>query len=255
MRVEDLQPTTLITDPKRAYYIASKCKAIICQEWKSVKDGITAVALGSAPKVLSNLMALVDDPVLYFSVRENDEVYFIMYMVYHPFDYSEFNFDFPLVGEAISGLIQKWDSHRHDTEVFVLKKYKKSNRVDCISVFHYQFIFKKGIESDKKVYILIQKEGHGIKPITKEDFIKTCLSKDVRTYHKYRLENMLEWTEKNWENLRKEFNSYGVKMPDEHYDGVLKLNTHIGRVKRLKGSHLPGDLWYKPELTFNQMEF
>ncbi len=237
-----------ITDNKKAYKLAKKYQPILLQGWHSIRDGLTPILLGKSETILSNLNMHIDNPVLYYSVRENDEAYFILYMKYHPFDYSLNNW--PIIGK----LIRKLDSHRHDTECFCLKVFKGNKRVDCVSVFHYQHLYEKDICKDsKKPLIYFEPEGHGIIPIYLKTFQKTCLKEDVRIYHKYKLENMLGWSKKYWNKLKEEFNAYGVKMPDEHFDAMLKLHTAVGRKAKL-GHHEVGDIWNNPEKLFTLKE-
>ena len=111
-------------ESKKAHEIAHKHRLTIFQEWASAFDGITSIQLSLYPKQIKDkLLQLIDNPVLYFAVQEDDRCYYINYLIYHSFDWADYKI--PLIKDWLN----KQDSHQHDTESVLLQIDKESGSI------------------------------------------------------------------------------------------------------------------------------
>jgi hypothetical protein len=210
----------MVVDSKRALILARKYAPIIYQGWKSILDCIVPVQFGDANDVKSRLFREAEKPTLYYGVREDRYYYYLFYMIYHAFDWSS----------SRVWLIRVLDSHRHDTEsvLFRVHKSKLNGPIDVCTIFHHEFIFE--INTDRRV--VIEPEGHGIKPYTKMKPTRNYL-----VYQHYEFFDLNTLDRKEWNSWKREFN--GAKMPDEHYDRAFP-----------RRGHKKGDIWRQPNRVF-----
>ena len=228
-------------ESKKAHEIAHQYRLTIYQEWSGALDGITSFQFGFYPdKIMKNLLDIIDNPVLYFAVQEDDEFYYINYLIYHPFDWADYKV--PVIGKIVNETFNRWDSHRHDTESVLLQVNKESGIINIVTVSHYSHIFGWNIKPE----IIIASHSHAIRPKKDEALYG---DKMYRVYQplSYRLENMFGWSDSKTESIKKQLKiSGGISWLDEQFDGIIK-NTTFAKKYRSQGlQHLPGDIILDP---------
>jgi len=215
-----------IVEKNRAAEIAKNHCPVIYQEFKSINDCIVPIYLEK--DVNKKMNELVNHPTLYYRVREDENNFYIFYMVYHAFDWS----DIPIIGVL--------DSHRHDSESILIKKDKSSGITDWVTVAHYTFNYypKTPIR-----LVYINAENHAI-------FHGSCIRhlKDqiYLRYSKFNLINLDEIDTKEVVRIKKEFKKSLVNFPSGLYDKKLLMQYP----KR----HSIGDIYDRPERLFSLLE-
>lgn len=231
-------------DSKLAHEKAHKYRLSIFQEWSGALDGITSFQFGlDTKKIKDNLLELIDDPVLYFAVQEDDEHYYINYLIYHPFDWADYKV--PIIGKVlkINDYLNRLDSHRHDTESVLLQINKETGLINMVTVSHYSHIFGW----DVKPEIIIESHSHAIRPKGDE---KLCDDRMYRIYQplSYRLENIFDWSDNKKDEIKNQLKLHGdISWLDEQFDGILKNTTATGRYRSQGLQHLPGDIMNDPD--------
>jgi len=232
------KPTdTKPVEENRARRIAKQFCPIIHQGFSGAYDCLTPIMLdNNVNKIEKNFVLLTRKPTLYFQVRSDLSYYYAFYMKYHFYDWAESKI--PIIGK----LIEKWDSHLHDTESILFRINKKNENIDAITIFHHSHLFGKN--NGRNVYI--ESHGHGIIP----SMCKTGFDdQNVLTYRRFNFEYIGDMTTKKWEKLSQKMK--GVLLPYEQVDRSLLLQT-----RRSKNySHFAGDIWYRPDELFKTMEF
>lgn len=213
-----------------ALEIARKYQPKIYQEIKDIKDFITPILLGELAE--HAIIEQLKNPILYFKSSEDFEFYYILFMIYHPFDYST------------SSVFKSLDEHRHDTESVLIRINKKTKTCTVATVSHHSFIFARL----PAPVVFVSAETHAIKPI---DSVKIENKKMLMLYQDTPLDNMGEYTEKEIKVLTEEFNKTHVNFPTQMSDNVLKLQS-INEREEFK--HEVGDIWYRPDRVFKSAE-
>jgi hypothetical protein len=78
-----------IVDRESSFQFAKTYAPVIYQEYRSIFDLISPLNIEENRCIAySNIPELVEEPTLYFGVREDSDYYYILYMVYHSFDWS-----------------------------------------------------------------------------------------------------------------------------------------------------------------------
>ena len=212
-----------IVHSKEAFSLARRFRPTVYQEWSSIKDFLCPLMLQKNVS-LSDFAKAIENPTLYFSVREDEQYWYAYYMKYHPFDWSDNRFF----------IIRLLDSHRHDDEGLLFRVSKKTNRIDVITVCHYDFLFYSN--TDRRV--TIERHGHGIHPYA----IRKPYGKYLR-YNSFSYVNLNDKSERWWQEVKIAFSS-NVKMPDEQFASrVLGSPSLRRRNKR-------GDIFLRPEVLF-----
>lgn len=193
---------------------------VIYQQIKGVKDFLTPMFLDKLPtkedgsldtmRIDAALASLIEQPVLYYRVMEDDQYWYLLYMVYHPFDWSDAGWSF----------IRDIDSHRHDTECILFRIHKKTVETTVCTVFHNSLLFKR--QPDRAV--CIQQEGHGIRPFD----ISMLYGVNYMVYHQYELKDLASLDQVTLELMESEFKG-ATNMPGEQVDFILKLMTWTKR--------------------------
>jgi len=233
----------LITDKKTAKTLAAEYCPIIWQELEAAQDFITPVLLGDIrPDGLSaTILRYLRTPTLYYRVMQDSKYTYLLFMVYHPFDWSD----------CAIPIVNKLDSHRHDTETILLRVAKPGNwglkkrRMDACCVFHKSFKFKRNSSGD----FFIEAQGHGISPMS-SDYVNA--DRNIIRYSHFDLvnfENIPQDTLLGWKD---EFNKQGVNFPDQQYDSFMR--RHFWRSKRDDLRHDIGDIWSRPDRVFHCAE-
>jgi hypothetical protein len=140
-----------ILSGKKAKELAIQHCPVIIQEWKSIKDFPTQFVVDTPENMERNLPWLISQPELLFKVSENDEYYFIYYIIFHPFDWSDSGIP----------LIKKLDSHTFDTESILLRISKHSGYNYIATRYHNQLLFS---DAGVSPVVYVEAEGHGIIP-------------------------------------------------------------------------------------------
>jgi len=233
----------VITDNEESLTLAKTYKPIIYQEWQDIRDFLTPLMfktvngesiLTDERQQLLDIIEEIKKPTLYYKAMEDQYWWYICYVVYHPWDWS----DHPI------GFIRKMDSHRHDTESILLRIERSRplfgrRGIGICTVHHSSFIFKR--HSDRQVYI--QPQGHGIKPLEPK------MLKEDRNFIRYTNYDFVNWAnikKPEWEKLRQKLK--GVNLPDKQFDGQMNLRFR----NRGEDNHRPGDIWKRPDALFRQ---
>lgn len=217
-----------VVEPGQAARIANDNRLTIYQKWGQVKDCLTPFLCGKLTDEQASVAEWASQPTVYYAVREDETYWYVFNLLYHTFDYST----------STWSIIQKWDSHRHDTEGVLLRVSKETNVADICTVAHSSFFFRRN--SDRRVHV--EKGSHAIRPfdagLVKDDA-------NYLIYKKYDLVNLLSIDPKRWEEIKAEFRLSGVSAPEDQSDNILRLMTVNRRHK-----HLIGDIWYRPDMVF-----
>lgn len=186
-----------ITGPE-GLKIAKRYKPVIEQGFKSLYDLLSPINFGEHIPMAQ--------PTVYYSVKEDDNRYYILYAFYHYRDWS-----------AAGGIVGELDEHRHDFEgalVVVSKISPISSRKVVATIKHHEIPIRQCTHDP--IALEIEAEGHavhlwnGVLPAS-ENHIR---------YVDYDLCDMNDAPfQKQWEYIKKKFNETGVKMPDQwnHY--------------------------------------
>lgn len=220
----------LIKVVEEALDLAKTYCPIIYQEWENILDFITPVQLGDDEYVMNILPELIKDPVLYYQVREDKLYYYCYYMVYHPFDWADWNPPF----------LRQFDEHRHDTESVLIRVAKDSSGIDMVTVCHKIFKY----EADTTRQVFIEAKGHGVYPFAQTN----GLARKEITYRPscFKFVNLGDMDDIDWETWRRAFGR--AKMPDEQYDSLMRGSPSGKLVNK------PGDLFNRPERVFESAE-
>lgn len=210
-----------------ALKLAERYAPKIYQEFGSFFDLIAPIQLSKLEYVIKDYAIVSSQPTLNFQVRDDEDYWYIYYMVYHCFD----------VSFSKLKLFRKLDSHRHDSESILLRVEKNTGRCDMITVSHY--LFKGEANSNRRV--VIERNGHGIHPYTEGG-----PSGNFLVYNIFGFFDLDSVPVKDWEDMRKIFD--GVSMPDEQYDSRMS-NGPQGRRHNLRG-----DIYNRPEVVFASMK-
>ena len=220
---------------KRAFEIAQKYQPTIYQEFMDVRDCITPVIM-EKDLLVYNLLDTIKSPLLYFLASETTTHFYVLYMVYHAFDYSKCGIS----------IINKLDSHRHDTESMLVGIEKSTGFMTLATVSHNSLNFAKDLH---KSDVFIEAATHAIYPYDGELF----KLKMVMVYNQYNLDNFGDYTKEELDTLEKGLTaSSGVNFPTTMCDNILRLQTTNQSNNDLR--HEPGDIWFNPERVFRVAE-
>lgn len=215
-----------LSDRKLAHTLAKRYAPIIYQSIKSQKDFIMPFMYGTDERAEQVICANITDRcVLYFNVREDKTYWYCYYLVYHPFDWTS----------STSKLMQKWDSHRHDTESILFRVRKKDESIDSVTVAHYLFHFEKNHNNRK---VSIEAESHAI-----HVYKKHPAGGNVMVYKVFELKDLQLFTKKQWEELKKELKG-NASLPQEQYDSIFRSGFSGRRFNK------KGDIYNRPEQLF-----
>ena len=231
---------TVITDNKKAWGFATAHCPVLWQEVKDIRDLLTPVLLGeiSVLETANILVREIAKPTLYYRVQEDDEFIYLLYMVYHPFDWSDSKIP----------LVAKLDSHRHDTETISIRVakraglFRKVGRRDIGCFAHNSIFFRK----DATLDFYIEPKGHGIHPLTDQALID---NRNILRYGKLKLIGFGEIPESELLGMKADINRCGVNFPDQHID----MHLHL-QFRKPPENHVPGDLWDRPDMVFHLAE-
>lgn len=231
---------TKIQNHNKAIKLAKEYHPIIYQEWINIYDFITLMMLDKYPDNLQwytrILSKKINSPTLYFKAMEDLSWYYLSFMVYHFWDWSNNSIYF----------IKDLCSHQHDTESILMRiskkpcgLFSKKPKIDICTVFHKSFIFKKN--SDRKV--IIQPKGHGIRPLESGNLEKSKYN--IIKYTIFDFENLTMKTDSWWTDIKKKLN--GTNTPNEQYDTIMRAKFCTNRYLH---NHEPGDNWNRPDILF-----
>lgn len=240
--------STELFDEKKELELAKEYCPVIFQQFEDIRDFLTPIILKGVKKsdIPEVLMDSITKPTLYFKVMEDSNWYYLAYMTFHPWDWSDRKLPF-----FLKGWIDKMDSHRYDTETILIRVAKntgwgrRKGKKDICTVSHHFFKFMK----DSSGAVMIESQGHGITP-----YEQTHLKEEDKMMMVYSPKNftLIPYKELDWEALRKEFNPK-VNMPDQQSDNIL--------LKRFKwdwdstgGRAEKGDIWNRPDILFRHAE-
>ena len=200
-------------EPSRARSLAEKHAPIIIQGYKSPYDAICPINMGEFIPTL--------EPVVYYSVKQDDDYFYCLYCVYHYKDWCD--------PDKLGGYLRVMlDSHRHDFEgvLIAVPKFGVLRRwMAC--VFHNELKFYTLPYEAMGDTIAIEAEGHGIV----NPKIEGCyVPRPFLNYgREYRLFNMNTARRLDWlvQKVQLEFNENKVHMPWQwnHW----KINRKCGR--------------------------
>ncbi len=189
-----IKPATVIPH-KAAKKLAERYSPVFVQYYLDNRDQIAPVHFGSLTSVAY--------PTIYFSAKQDETHYYILYCVYHRKDWS-----------SRGGLIGKLDSHNHDLEgALIVVDRTYGGIVQAASIFHNEIRFYSHLlRFRKSVIFSIQAEGHGI---FMESFINEM--QNQIWYMRYDLENLNEERVNKlfFGRWKEEFNKNGVSTPDQ----------------------------------------
>lgn len=214
---------SVVIESELARSLAIHFSPTIYQEWSSIKDCLTPLVLDK-DVMLEKLAEIIEEPTLYYSIREDDDHWYAYYMKYHPFDWSNSGFC----------LIRLLDSHKHDSEGMLFRIQKKSERIDVVTVYHYDFLFASSI--DRKV--TIEREGHGIYPYSLYKPVGSNL-----VYKSFSYVNLNDQNKRWWNEVREAFGG-NAKMPDEQFASRVLGSPSLRRKNKR------GDIFLRPEVLF-----
>jgi hypothetical protein len=215
---------SIIVQKDEARKIASAYCPIIYQEFSSILDLVTPFIFGSSESAKRSLPCEVENPTIYYGVREDEMWYYIYYLVYHPFDWTSSKF----------WLTKLLDQHRHDTEGILFRVSKlHENHVDACTVSHFRFLFETN--SDRRV--CIRRESHAIQPLTHGYPSGNYV---IYTPGSYVLSHLRDF---DFERLHMELKK--VCLPDSQYDSGF-IDSASKRIVNKRG-----DIWNRPEIVFD----
>lgn len=211
--------------PKRALVLAKAYRPTIYQEWRGMFDCLTPLFLSDMDNIAKVYGELIKKPSIYYLVNEDEEYYYIFYMIPHLVDWSSSSLE----------VVRRLDSHMFDTESICFRILKSdTSKVDIATICHYRILFA----SHSHLRIFIEAEGHGIHPY---DDKKIDKSKKYMVYQPsgYQLENLGKFSEAQWELIKKALGGK-AKIPHEQYDSNLIKST----------AHEKGDMFLRPNILF-----
>lgn len=223
---------------EKALAVANRFRITIHQYVQSPLDFIRSIELDR--QTILDTLLIPELPVIPFMVQETDDYFYINYVIYHPFDWSDKNIPNIL---GLKDFIDKKDSHRHDTESLCMRVNRVTDVIDMVTVSHYSHIFAW----DTIPEVICDSQSHALRP-------KDWESLDDEKYHltyrpySYSLSNIAEWNSEYLDNIKSEFRKHEVDWIDEQYDHVMKLQVNQGIYKRFE--HKPGDIVNNPENLF-----
>jgi len=235
---------TRIVVARRAARIAARYRPVFIQGFEDLRDLIVPI-----PKDLTGPYRPTAVPEVYYSVKEDDECYYIIYAVYHRKDWSD----------KFGGVIRnELDSHEHDFEGVLLRVAKRgSGRIDrvVVAVCHKDLEVTQNypwyaldLKNFAHVWLAIEPQGHGIGWYT-DDYKSNCIQ-----YRDYKLVNMNS-SRFRWEELRKVFNPK-VNLPDQWDDWKIAKwvkRTHpVIKGKRITSS--AGLIYTAPDVLIELMK-
>lgn len=211
---------------KRGYRLANIFKPLIYQEFTDVKDLLTPLIF-LPPKEAEDVIAhRVDQPTLYYGMREDEDWFYAFYLVYHPFDWTS------------SSFMKSWNEHQHDTESILIRQHKEDGRLDIGTVNHHHIYFQK--DSSRKV--TIEAETHAIRPFEQQppggNYVK---------YQIYKYIDLNDFTNSDWVWMKEGLGGT-ASLPHEQKDSILSSGLQ-GR-KRNKA----GDIFLRPEVLFKSAQ-
>jgi hypothetical protein len=220
----------VLEDRAEARRLAEEFHPRIFQEYESPFDLIIPVSMDDMLSVIKDFMRLATAPTLNFGVREDDQYWYLFYMIYHCYD----------VSFAPIKLIRKADSHADDTESVLIRVRKADKRLDLVSVSHFIFL----CQSNSSCRVVIEASTHAIRPYEHGGPCGSYLVYKVFEYN-----DLNAMGAEQWEQLRQLFHSRGsAKLPDEQVDERMRE----GNSARLH-NHI-GDIWNRPEVLFKNLE-
>lgn len=232
-----------LVNHKKAVKLAERFQPLICQKISGNKDYITPFLFMSDRKALKALVEKIYEPVLYYYVQENEEYYFINFLVYHPFDWSECKIKF----------IRDRDSHQSDSESITLRIHKIYEVIDICTVYHYSHKFAWNIDTFEECtpIVLCEDHSHALSPINS---LPKNPKKMIHYYYPgsyKRLEDIGQWDEGKLHIVRRGLRRHGVNWLTEQYDQDLKLKTCREDDEE---RHDPGDIILNPDKLFRIAE-
>lgn len=215
----------LVKDKSRAMTLADSLCPKIIQEWSKIFDFLSPIQLGSMDEVIARLHSEISKPTLYYSVREDDEHVYVLYMTYHAYDYS--------LSDII--IVKELDSHRHDSESILIRYNKETQKCDMITVCHNTFKF----ESPSLREVCIERGSHAIRPLSEKKPRGNFITYQPGMIDLFRIE---DWDIEYIQRLQKSFHK--VNLPWQQYDERL-IGSPSGRMVNKRG-----DIYHRPNRVF-----
>ena len=229
MELEVVRDTKISTELVKMYSPVVYQQVNTCSERKfSLLDLLTSiqVAFMTEGEVNAKLPLLVEHPTLNFSVRQNDNFWFIYYLLYHPFDWSN----------SRSTICKVLDSHRHDTEAMLVRVLKKDKLVDLITVCHQVFLGKR----NSNLWVTVESCGHGIRP-----YSKRALSGNYIAYKVFDLFDLNILSAEQLSDLSKVLGKYSFENQTDSRLVGSPSGTLVNK---------PGDIFHHPNKVFKVFE-
>ena len=183
----------------------------------------------TAENMEANLDWMIEIPVLYYICREDEQYWYVYYLIFHPFDWSS----------SPVGFVRKLNSHLYDTEGICFRVDKKSGTKDIATIYHNSILFQAN--TTRLVYI--ESQGHGILPPKHLNFKLSGAFKLYR--YNYELVTLENITKDQWNEIKKKL--CGVNIPHEQGD-TLWVRDSMGT------RHRRGDMYLRPDRLFKKAE-
>lgn len=221
-----------VVEPELADELGKTHSPIFVQGFNGLYDLIT-------PLNLSDHFIPTAKPTIYFSAKEDNQYYYLLYCVYHFRDWTT----------SRSNVMQALDSHEHDLEGVLLVVHRDKHDPfwgdpcpysnPCVSVFHRTLFFRE--TEEWRQHFAIEAEGHGIVPGSDEKYHLIADSNCIY-YKDYRLENInTEAFQAHVPRIKSIFNPGGVHWPDQWNHWLIR---------RKFGKRSDGLIYTDPQLLF-----
>ena len=130
---------------KKAKEIAKLLQPEIHQHVEGMFDMISPLHLSGGNDEYVKMATSMKKPPLHYIVHEDDDYVYCYYWIYHAYDWSDRNLPC-----FIKKVVDKMDSHRHDTEGVLVRAKKRKlrggyGRKDVCTVWPYTFRFENKV--------------------------------------------------------------------------------------------------------------
>jgi hypothetical protein len=167
-------------------------------------------------------------PTLYYSVKTDEQNYYILYCFFHPKDWAKFP------SSLLPGEVHDCDFEGILLQTpYYLPQHKPKSSAKIITVAHHALLIES-YEDDSRPAVVIDSQGHAITPCDPSEIPDSQNYLLLKTFKFINLDKQgTVW----WDTIKLEFNKHSVHMPDQW--------SHNGKYE--------GWMWTNPDDLFKVM--